>query len=85
MVVMKFDRPIEIQLRTPGQHDWALSVERIDLRHRYGLKDGNGPSELLKLLDASAYAIDRMSKGEVMTAEFDAEFARLAEAARTYL
>jgi ppGpp synthetase/RelA/SpoT-type nucleotidyltranferase len=85
VVVMKHGRPIEIQLRTPWQHSWALSVEGIDLRRRYGLKDGNGPPELLKLLEASAYAIDKESHGESLTKEFDAEFERLADAARPYL
>jgi len=85
VVVMKFDRPIEIQLRTPWQHSWALNVERIDLRHRYGLKDGNGPPDLLSLLERSAYAMDQVNKGEVMSEEFDREFQRLRELARPHL
>lgn len=85
VIIRKFDRPIEIQLRTPSQHDWALSVERIDLRRRYGLKDDNGPDEVLNLLRASAYAIHQESIGEVLTEEFDVEFQRLSLAAQPYL
>ncbi len=85
IVVSKFGRPIEIQLRTPWQNAWASNVERIDLRHRYGLKDGNGPQELLQLLERSAYAMDQESKGEAMSEDFNREFQRLREQAQPYL
>lgn len=85
IVVRKFDRPIEIQLRTPWQNMWANNVESIDLRRRWGLKDGRGPKPLLVVLERSAYAMDRVYRGEALSPEFDAEFADLMRAAREYL
>ena len=81
LVVRRDGRLIEIQLRTPSQHRWALNVEGIDLARRLGLKDGRGPEVLLRLLEMSAYAMEATSKGETMTDEFDREFERLRQAA----
>jgi len=85
IVVEKFGRPIEIQLRTPWQNQWASSVEKLDQRHRFGLKDGHGPEEVLRLLERSAYALDSVNRGNQMSGEFDEEFAALRAAAQPYL
>lgn len=81
LVVRRDGRLIEIQLRTPTQHRWALNVEAIDLSRRLGLKDGKGPEALQRLLEMSAYAMEATSKGETMSDEFDREFERLRRAA----
>jgi len=81
LVVRRDGRLIEIQLRTPSQHRWALNVEAIDLSRRLGLKDGRGPESLQRLLEMSAYAMETTSKGEAMGDEFDREFERLRQAA----
>lgn len=76
MVVRRDGRLIEVQLRTPSQHRWALNVEAIDLASRLGLKEGKGPESLQKLLEMSAYAMEATSKGETMSEEFDRKFER---------
>ncbi len=81
LVVRRDGRLIEIQLRTPSQHRWALNVEAIDLSSRLGLKEGKGPESLQKLLEMSAYAMEATSKGETMSEAFDREFERLRKAA----
>lgn len=85
LVVKRDGRLIEIQLRTPSQHRWALNVEGIDLARRFGVKDGRGPEGLQRLLERSAYALEALSKGETMSAEFDAEFERLRRIANDEL
>jgi hypothetical protein len=37
---------IEIQLRDPQEHEWALAVERTGARLGIGLKEGEGPDDL---------------------------------------
>jgi putative GTP pyrophosphokinase len=80
LIVRRDGRLIEIQLRTPSQHRWALNVEAIDLSRRLGLKEGKGPESLQRLLAISAYAMEATSKGETMSQAFDREFERLRRA-----
>jgi putative GTP pyrophosphokinase len=51
VVVFRDDRLIEIQLRTPRQHEWALAVERIGSRVGVAVKDGQGPPELIRYFE----------------------------------
>jgi hypothetical protein len=48
VIVVRDGRRIEIQLRTPREHEWAVAVERTGTRLGYGLKEGEGPSDLLE-------------------------------------
>jgi putative GTP pyrophosphokinase len=43
VVIRRDGHPVEIQLRTPAQHEWAEAVERVAARIRRPLKDGEGP------------------------------------------
>jgi len=54
VVVMRDHHLVEIQLRTPSQHQWALFVERLSHRHRVDLKSGLGPPGLLRYLERLA-------------------------------
>ena len=54
VVVMRDDHLIEIQLRTPGQHQWAIAVERASNRLRQPLKFGVGDPVLLKYYERAA-------------------------------
>lgn len=85
LVVLNHGRLIEVQLRTAAQHEWAEAVEKIEARRRYGLKDGTGPNEVMKLLQQSAYAMEQVSRGETMSDEFNREFEDLVRRARPYL
>ena len=40
--VERDSRLIEVQLRTPIQHEWAIAVERMGARHGFDLKSGWG-------------------------------------------
>ena len=46
VIVMRDGRMIEIQLRDPKEHEWALAVERTGARSGIGLKEGEGPDDL---------------------------------------
>lgn len=46
-VVEKYERRIEIQVRTERQQAWANAVENADSRHTLTLKDGTGPTSML--------------------------------------
>jgi ppGpp synthetase/RelA/SpoT-type nucleotidyltranferase len=59
-IVRRDDVPVEVQLRTLGQQDWADEIERIDGQVPYAFKDGEGPAEFLRyaLLLADVIADD---------------------------
>ncbi len=42
-VIERYDRRIEIQVRTRLQQRWANAIEQADSRHNLSLKDGRGP------------------------------------------
>lgn len=46
VMVVRDGRLIEIQLRDPREHEWALAVERTGSRLGIGLKEGEGPDDL---------------------------------------
>jgi ppGpp synthetase/RelA/SpoT-type nucleotidyltranferase len=64
VIVLLEERLIEIQLRTPGQHDWAEAVERMGGRTGYNLKEGDGPDDLVEYLKLVARAICEHESGE---------------------
>ncbi|MGV1047077.1 MAG: RelA/SpoT domain-containing protein [Solirubrobacterales bacterium] len=64
VVVRRDGYPVEIQLRTPGQHEWAEGVERWAARTGFPLKDGEGPPDLLSYLDLVAWEISADERGE---------------------
>jgi GTP pyrophosphokinase len=57
VIVHRDGHSVEIQLRTPGQHEWAEGVERWAARTGFALKDGKGPSDLLSYFDLVAWGI----------------------------
>lgn len=64
VVVEYDDRPVEMQLRTRLQHDWAYTVETWGGRLGIDLKSGDGPQEALDFLAALADAMAVDEKGE---------------------
>ncbi len=70
VVVRRDGLPVEIQLRTPGQHEWAEAVERLAARTRFPLKDGDGPPELLTYLELVAWAISADEAGQTPDDDF---------------
>jgi hypothetical protein len=57
IVVERDGRLIEIQLRTPREHEWAEAIERTDKRLSLDLKGGRGPQVLLDYFRLSADAL----------------------------
>jgi GTP pyrophosphokinase len=76
VVVRRDEHPVEIQLRSPLQHEWAEAVERIAARNRLPLKDGKGPPELLTYLDLVAWAMAADEGGKMPDAAFMQVLAR---------
>jgi putative GTP pyrophosphokinase len=79
LIVIRDGRMIEVQLRDPREHEWALAVERTGARLGIGLKEGEGPADLkeyFRLASLGMYmeAIDEKS---------DPAFDRAFDAART--
>lgn len=78
VIVVRDERMIEIQLRTPSQHDWATTVDRASGRlrrqHGYNLKDGEGPDELLRFFALAAQGMELQEIGEPTDEAFVAEF-----------
>jgi hypothetical protein len=70
VVVRRDGHPVEIQLRSPFQHEWAEAVERFAARTGFALKDGEGPPELLTYLDLVAWAMSAEERGERPDADF---------------
>lgn len=63
-VVVEYDnRRIEVQLRTPAMHEWAIAVERLGGRLQEDLKSGRGPTELLELMEAISAAMALEEQG----------------------
>jgi hypothetical protein len=70
VVVRRDGHPVEIQLRTPGQQDWAETVERVAARIGEPLKDGVGPPDLLTYFELVAWVIAREEDGETPDSHF---------------
>lgn len=62
-VVERDGYPIEIQLRTPGEHDWAEAVETAASRSGWPLKDGAGPDVVLSFFELAGWAIAQSAEG----------------------
>ena len=78
VIVIRDGRMIEIQLRDPKEHEWALAVERTGARLGIGLKEGEGPDDLkeyFRLASLGMY-MERMSK------QADPTFVQAFDAAR---
>lgn len=69
-IVVRDGRMIEIQLRDPREHQWALAVERTGARLSIGLKEGEGPDDLKEYFRLASLGMYLESHGEVPTDEF---------------
>jgi putative GTP pyrophosphokinase len=76
---------IEVQLRTPGQQGWADLVERLDGRHGLGLKDGQGPAELLEWFRIVGEAVALEEAGESPDGEIVQRLHELAPSVEGWL
>jgi len=69
LVVSYDDRSIEIQLRTPVMHEWAVMVERLGGRLDEDLKSGYGPGEVLAWLEMISQALAIEEAGNIVDSE----------------
>lgn len=74
-IVIYDDRRIEVQLRTPAQHDWAVTVERLGGRLDVDLKSGRGPQEVLDLLQMISGAMALEEAGEPVPSTLEQQIA----------
>lgn len=78
------ERTVEIQLRTFNQQRWAETVARLGGRLGYGLKDGEGPADLLEYFQMSSDVLDDQDRGRQPDPEFTLRFGELRELVRPY-
>jgi GTP pyrophosphokinase len=78
-------RAIEIQLRTPTMHQWAIVVERLSGRLQQDLKSGVGPPPLLTWLAAISQAMAMDERGETVPEALLVQIGIFREAALPYL
>ena len=78
VIVVRDGRMVEIQLRDPREHEWALAVERLGARLGIGLKEGEGPDDLREYFRIASLGMymERMSQ------EPDRTFIKAFDAAR---
>lgn len=79
VMVVRDGRRIEIQLRDPREHEWALAVERTGARLGIGLKEGQGPAELKEYFRLASSGMYRDSVGITNDPEFEARFDQARE------
>lgn len=89
VVVREDGVPVELQLRTPRQNEWADAVERTGDRLGFNypgrnLKDGEGPAELVEYFRQAAYRIALEENGERPDEASERNFAALREQVRPY-
>ncbi|MHB8469481.1 MAG: RelA/SpoT domain-containing protein [Gaiellaceae bacterium] len=80
--VLRSDRLIEIQLRTPWQQQWAAAVERAGARMGVSVKDGQGPDEILRYFRLLGSAIALEESGQSADDEVVAALETLQEQVR---
>ncbi len=75
IIVRRENRLIEIQLRTPTQHEWAEAVERAAGQTGHNVKDGEAPRELLAYFECAARFLAVQEQGgpvdDALIAELD--------------
>jgi putative GTP pyrophosphokinase len=84
VIVVREGRRIEVQLRDPREHEWALAVERTGTRLGIGLKEGEGPPDLREYFRLASHGMYRDSLGMDRDPALDEQFAEAQEQVRHY-
>lgn len=84
VIVVRDGRRIEIQLRTPREHEWAVAVERTGVRLGYRLKEGEGPAELMEYFRLASDGIYMDATGIKPSSDFLDRFEAARDAVRPY-
>lgn len=85
-VVVQYDgRPVEVQLRTQAMHEWAITVERLGGRLGKDLKSGDGPLQVLELLEGISEVMALEEEGGLISQEALDRLGDLRQAALPFL
>jgi len=84
VVVMRDERLIEVQLRTPGQNEWAIAVERATLQLKMPLKFGVGEPVILEYFAQAAQGIAMEELGISADIDFMEKFDELRDRVRPF-
>lgn len=84
VLAVRDGRRIEIQLRTPREHEWAVAVERTGTRLGIPLKEGLGPADLRDYFRLASHGMYLEGRGETPDPAFLAEFNASRDAVRHY-
>jgi hypothetical protein len=84
VIVIRDRRRIEVQLRTPLEHEWALAVERTGIRLGIGLKEGEGPDDLKEYFRLAGQGLYLESLGIEPDKDFQREFEALQDQVQHY-
>jgi putative GTP pyrophosphokinase len=84
VMVVRDGRLIEIQLRDPREHEWALAVERTGARLGYGLKEGEGPDDLKEYFRLASLGMYMETNGKTPDPTFRQAFDAARQSAIPY-
>jgi len=85
-IVVQYDnRMIEVQLRTPPMHEWAVTQERIGARLGVDLKSGVGPEPILEYMRLASKAIALEEIGDQVDTELRSQLAESRQSAGPFL
>jgi predicted SpoU family rRNA methylase len=76
---------IELQVRSKRQHGWAEAVERAANRTGFGLKDGEGPPEIVLYFKKASDALSELDQARQPSAAVIAEVGQLEQHLAEYL
>jgi ppGpp synthetase/RelA/SpoT-type nucleotidyltranferase len=79
------DRRIEVQLRTPHMHAWAIAVERLSGRLDVDVKSGYGPQEVQAWMAAISEAMALEERGQPVPDSLRVKIAEARQAAAPFV
>ena len=79
------ERLIEVQLRTPVMHEWAITVERLSGRLGEDFKGGEGQAEIQAFLQVASEAMAIEEADGIVSPGFAARVTELRLAALPFL
>jgi GTP pyrophosphokinase len=80
VIVIRDGRRIEIQVRTPPEHEWAVAVERMGVRLGIPLKEGIGPEEVKTFFRLASHGMYLASVQRRPDSDFLVEFEEARQA-----
>ncbi len=81
----RIDRRIEVQLRTPHMHAWAIAVERLSGRLDVDVKSGFGPPEVQVWMAAISEAMALEERGKPVPDSLRIKIAEARQAAAPFV